>query len=753
LLKDFPLAPSARIESSPGKAHFYWFVQGDFPLDKFRPVQEALIKHFNTDPVIKDLPRVMRLPGALHCKYVVEGEAPSAVRITDIDETRRYIYQQIVDALAQSGSVVDAARAAATQTLLQASALQRASNVSEGAFPARPAIVGGNELSAGIRDFDLDKARSAGWFLVDHGKLYGRDGWMSNWVFPMAAEAILHPDMEPQIKAVFDAVCRHSERYAAARRKNISGWATDSDVQWDDAVRRGRCDRALASTYREALALGWQWQPAAALIGQAKGSVAGASGAGAAGALIGQVIPPSATMPVSARPKLQYVPPIQPGHYDLQVGKQMFEQKYVLLDHGGEIGYHCYTNDGRLVAISNDNIADGLSNVYVWIKAQNDSAKAVNLFSFMQKDTRGKRALVPVFKPDGAVADTEFNMFRGWGVERQAGTDKLRPLLRHIWQVVCKRDRLKFRYLMRWMAHAAQHPDVQAGVAVILQSTMEGTGKSTLSMALHKIFGEHGAVVDTSEKLLTKFNAHFEYTSFVAIEEVEFAGDHKAADQLKSRLTADYFSVEGKFRAVRQVPNRLHAMMTTNHEWAVQAGDGARRWFICEVSTERAGDKAWFKMIYDGLENGGHGQFLNMLLEMKLGDFTPLKALVKTRELGATQRRTAGSIFDWLMASAGKGLLVGGGGGMQTTLPLGKAHSLDDAYERYSTWVKTYGVGKPERAPAFKDRLGKLLGPDAKKQGRNKTTRRREWQSQFPHGVALRKKTLRAFNIHDGGER
>ena len=60
-LKVFPLVPSAVIESSPGKAQAYWFVQGAFPLDQFKPFQEALIKHFGTDRSVNDLPRVMRL--------------------------------------------------------------------------------------------------------------------------------------------------------------------------------------------------------------------------------------------------------------------------------------------------------------------------------------------------------------------------------------------------------------------------------------------------------------------------------------------------------------------------------------------------------------------------------------------------------------------------------------------------------------------------------------------------------------------
>lgn len=70
-----PIAPvlnSARppdwiVRSSPGRWHAYWRVN-DCPLDRFALVQIELAARFAGDPSVKDLPRVMRLPGFLHCK-------------------------------------------------------------------------------------------------------------------------------------------------------------------------------------------------------------------------------------------------------------------------------------------------------------------------------------------------------------------------------------------------------------------------------------------------------------------------------------------------------------------------------------------------------------------------------------------------------------------------------------------------------------------------------------------------------------
>ncbi|MEX0624566.1 DUF3987 domain-containing protein [Saccharospirillum sp.] len=72
------LAPSGLVTTSPGKWHAYWLVEGEFPPDQFKPVQQAIAARFGTDPTVCDLPRVMRLPGFYHRKadpYLVTFEA------------------------------------------------------------------------------------------------------------------------------------------------------------------------------------------------------------------------------------------------------------------------------------------------------------------------------------------------------------------------------------------------------------------------------------------------------------------------------------------------------------------------------------------------------------------------------------------------------------------------------------------------------------------------------------------------------
>lgn len=62
-----PIRPPIVCESSPGKFHAYWPIEG-IPLSDFKRAQKAIAANYGGDAKVCDLPRVMRLPGFLHLK-------------------------------------------------------------------------------------------------------------------------------------------------------------------------------------------------------------------------------------------------------------------------------------------------------------------------------------------------------------------------------------------------------------------------------------------------------------------------------------------------------------------------------------------------------------------------------------------------------------------------------------------------------------------------------------------------------------
>lgn len=89
------LPPHCVIESSPGKRHIYWMIEGNFPLDKFTPIQTAIARQYGTDPAVSNVSRIMRLPGSTHQK----GN-PFQTRIIEINsDMPRYSTDDIINGL------------------------------------------------------------------------------------------------------------------------------------------------------------------------------------------------------------------------------------------------------------------------------------------------------------------------------------------------------------------------------------------------------------------------------------------------------------------------------------------------------------------------------------------------------------------------------------------------------------------------------------------------------------------------------
>ena len=64
----FALPPTMIVETSPGKAQYYWLVDDDMSPDQFKGIVARLVKDYGADANAKDLARVLRVPGFMHTK-------------------------------------------------------------------------------------------------------------------------------------------------------------------------------------------------------------------------------------------------------------------------------------------------------------------------------------------------------------------------------------------------------------------------------------------------------------------------------------------------------------------------------------------------------------------------------------------------------------------------------------------------------------------------------------------------------------
>jgi P4 family phage/plasmid primase-like protien len=83
-LPALPVPPSMVVQSTRGQ-HAYWLLREGESIDRFNDAQDHLAQALGTDPNVKGLPRVMRVPGFLHQK----GEAQ---RVALLEAHRERIY-------------------------------------------------------------------------------------------------------------------------------------------------------------------------------------------------------------------------------------------------------------------------------------------------------------------------------------------------------------------------------------------------------------------------------------------------------------------------------------------------------------------------------------------------------------------------------------------------------------------------------------------------------------------------------------
>jgi hypothetical protein len=412
--------------------------------------------------------------------------------------------------------------------------------------------------------------------------------------------------------------------------------------------------------------------------------------------------PPSGTAAPTNRP------PLIGGEYSDTDGVQLINQHYCIGWSDNETAVFRTNDDGTLSFVPDKQFKLEVQNIFV----KNPAGRRVPVEKYWKESTdRDKKKLV--FKPGGTTQPDEYNLWRGFGVEMRKGWEKQRRFLRHLHRVICRRDKQKFKYLMRLLAWFVQNPDKHAEVILVLKSREQGTGKSTVGKVMLDIFGRHGLLIDDKDRLLGRFNDYLETASFILAEEILFAGDHRADDKLKSMITGPLLTIERKNGSIRQVPNRMSVLATTNHDHAVAAGSRERRKVVYDVSNEYVGNKNYFDALYRDLADGGTNQFLWFLLSMKLGEWHP-RMIINTEETAEQQRMSGDSVCQWAQACIHADAIAVSDRGPE--FDLGTSVSFQNLFDAYTAFCRKTG-SRQVTMVSFGRACTEMFGPNIRLPG------------------------------------
>ncbi|WP_160286529.1 bifunctional DNA primase/polymerase [Pseudomonas knackmussii] len=237
---------------------------------------------------------------------------------------------------------------------------------------------------------------------------------------------------------------------------------------------------------------------------------------------------------------------------------------------------------------------------------------------------------------------TTINTFEGLPLEPKrddAACENLRWLIGFL----CNHAQDSTEWLTRWLAYPLQHTGAKMDTAVLMHSTMEGSGKSLLfSVVMGRLYGIYSATVGQTQ-LEGNFNAWQSGKLWAVFEEVVSRDQrYNQVGKIKQLITGQTVRIESKFVNGWEESSHMNAVFLSNEIMPWPIGEDDRRFLVMWPEEKLPEDRQ--KAIKHELANGGVEALYAWLLAHDLGDFDPQ---TKPPATPARQRLVALSRSTW----------------------------------------------------------------------------------------------------------
>ena len=189
--------------------------------------------------------------------------------------------------------------------------------------------------------------------------------------------------------------------------------------------------------------------------------------------------------------------------------------------------------------------------------------------------------------------------------------------------VICDGDLGLSDYLIRFIAHALQHPEEKPGIMIVLIGA-EGVGKGFFVRLLEALWSATTLQVSDIAAITGNFNAGLERAFWVALDECMFKGDKKSQDRMKSLVTEPEIQVEQKYEPSRTIESFHRFIACTNHAQWGQIRSDDRRYLFTKVSDCHKQDTKYFSQLSKALNDGVTVSALaHYLINLDISKFNP----------------------------------------------------------------------------------------------------------------------------------
>lgn len=249
------------------------------------------------------------------------------------------------------------------------------------------------------------------------------------------------------------------------------------------------------------------------------------------------------------------------------------------------------------------------------------TAKEVKTFlyrAWVEECTEIKEFFGVTFIPNGArvTPDNKFNLWSSeMFVPRIKGDCGI--ITEHILKVWCNNDVSTYNWVITWLASIFQKPDYKPPTAIALLGA-QGTGKSIIfEHGLAKILGPYFGTSADRDDIVGRWSGHLVGKLLWVAEESLFAGDKRAMNKLKSRISSATVDVEYKGLDKFSIPSFTRFVFTSNQVHALNLESDDRRFCVLPTSAAYQQNVEYFTKMKEWLEGDGVSILFDFLMSWK----------------------------------------------------------------------------------------------------------------------------------------
>ncbi len=295
--------------------------------------------------------------------------------------------------------------------------------------------------------------------------------------------------------------------------------------------------------------------------------------------------------------------------------------------------------------------------------------------------TRRQHKALVMRPAEGAVTkDNCLNEWRGFAVTPTPGN--IKPFLSLLMLLVPARK--ERRFVLAWLSHLVQHPDIKMFVSLAFWSHAQGVGKNLLFDTLVTIIGATHATVIGQSDLTGDFNGWSNRRIFVIGDEVSGSNKRQETNKLKGLITGTTNWINEKNQPHREAPNLMNFVFLSNHHDALFMNDGDRRYFVWEILSGQLSQSA-AKEFVAWRDRGGLPALLHFLQKLDIGGFNPKAPAPMTEAKQQMVEDNRSDLEGWVAELMASNILQVLGRELATATELGKRYENETEHKAPST--------------------------------------------------------------------